>query len=918
MKKALILTVMTLSHVAVFAQTGRDIKATVRDSLGNSIIAASVKLISAKDTFTTRTDIDGNFIIKNVKSSTFLISIMSLGYKHFIQRYLFNDGTETLTLPSIVLKSEARQLNEVVISGTPEIIVKEDTLVYRTKDYKLRDDAVAEDLLKKLPGVSVDNTGNVTAQGQTITKVRINGKDYFGGDVKTATQNIPADAIDHVMIVDDYGDQANITGMKTGDPTKVLDIHIRPDKNKGYMARGAFAKGTDGRYQASAAVNSLNNTQQISFLGNFNNTNTSSFNLGGGNNIPRILQNSPGIPSSSAGSSTNGITTLSSIGLNYSNEWGKKLSSYGSYSYAKNNNELINNSVQENNYQTTLVQNTQNVTSNMISNSHRFTWNLEYKIDTLNYLKISPTFTSNNSSTNASGNSILSNNGIQAPIISNLDLAGTKNPSIGGNILFNHRFLKHGRNFSLNIAATDATNDQNQDVTTSSAVAYQRQAQFITSCTPNYTTTLSYLEPLNQTSFLEFNYANYYALYNNTRVTNNISAIGVSTPDYTLGNNYDYFFTTNRIGVNYRVIQKKYNYYIGAGLQPSVLSGEAKALNISNRSTGFLVIPAARFSYNFSKTNSFNMVIFGKNVEPTYAQLQPSIDQSNPQFPVQGNPNLSAQYSQMLRIRYNNFNFNTGDVLFTTLSAMYTKNNIVTNTVKLTSASTSTITQQINYLNADGYYTVTGFYLWSKPFAEKKYVFSLTGSANYNNNISYSNNQRNTGKNWVLSQGFGAQINPHDWLEIAPSVAYSYNTNKNDLLTETDTKVSTWTFNFSSKTYIIKTWLIGSDMSKAINSGYSTGGFNPFIINLYLEKQFFKGNKGALRIAGFDILNQNASVSRTVAGSSITDNYSNLLGRYFLLSFTLRLQRFSGKDAQDILTPTWRPTRNRDGGAPFR
>lgn len=923
MKRIFISIILILFHTVTFAQTGRDVKGIVKDSLGNSVIAAGVKLVSAKDTLTTRTDMDGNFMIKNVKSSTFLISIMSLGYKSLHKRYLFNEGTTSLALPPIVLSIQAKQLHEVVISGTPPITVKEDTLEYRTKDYKLKNDAVAEDLLKKLPGVSVDQAGNVTTQGQAVTRVRINGKDYFGGDVKTATQNLPANVIDHVTIVDDYGDQANITGIKTGDPIKVLDIHIRPDKNKGYVGKGTFGKGTDGRYQASVAVNYLNNTQQISFLGNFNNTNTSSFNLGGGNNSPRIQPNSStgssgsssfGSGNNSSGSGSNGITTLSSIGLNYRDDWSKKISSYGSYSYANSSNDLVNSSVQQNNYQGTLILNTQKMNSNLITGNHRLNWNLEYKIDSLNYLKVSPMFTYTKSSTQASGSSILENNGIQLPPITNSSQAETETPSLGGNILFNHRFLKRGRNVSLNITANSSNNSQDQDITTSSTVSYQRQTQHIGSKTPNYTTNLSYIEPLNTTSMLEFNYVHYYALYDNNRATNDISPSGLITPNNTLSNNYNYSFTTDRVGINYRVNQKRYNYYIGAGIQPTVLTGESGPL-LNTRDVGFEIIPSARFSYNFSKTRSFNVGVFGKSVEPTFAQLQPNIDQSNPQFPIQGNPNLRAQFNQMLRLKYNNFNFNTGDVLYTTLSAMYTKNKIVTNTVKYTSTNNS-VTQQTNYLNTDGYYTITGFYLWSKPFAEKKYVLSFNGSANYNNNISYSDSQKNTGHNWVLGQGFNAQINPQEWLEMNPGVSYNYNINTNDLLTQTNTRVSTWTFSFNSKTYLLKTWLIGTDMSKAINNGYNTVELNPLIINLYLEKQFFKGNTGALRLQGYDLFNQNANVSRSVTANSITDSRNNQLGRYFMLSFTLRLQNFNGINAQNILTPSGQP-KNQEG-SPFR
>lgn len=893
-------------HSNSYAQSGRTVSGTVKDTLNNSVIGATIKLTSSKDSLMIRTDIDGNFTIKDVKSATFLISITSLGYKNFNQRYFFNEENTPVTLPPIILKSQSQLLNEVIISGIPPVTVKEDTLEYRTKDYKLRDDALTEDLLKKLPGVSVDNNGNVTAQGQTVTKVRINGKDYFGGDVKTATQNLPADIVDKIQIVDDYGDQANITGIKTGDPNKVLDIHIRPDKNKGYVARATLAKGTDERYQASIAANALNNTQQIALLGNFNNTNTATFGIDGGGNsrFPRPNNNS---------SSGNGITTLNSIGFNYRDDWSKKLASYGSYSYANNNNTLLTSSVQQNNYESDLILIAQDLNSNTITNSHRFNWNFEYKIDSLNYLKISPTFTYSKTDGDTNTNYNLTTNGISSPNTAVLTLAGSETPNVTGNILYNHRFRKKGRNISLDITGNTSKNIQTTDVTTNSSIVYQHQTQNINSNAPNYTSNLSYLEPLNKTSFLELNYVRYHAAYNNSRETNDIDQAGIVTLNNALSNKYNYTFTTDRIGVNYRVNEKKYNYYIGASVQPSALSGESKAIGIATRTTAFDIIPSGRFSYNFSKTRSFNVGFIGKRSEPSYTQLQPNIDQSNPQFPVQGNPNLNAEFIQTLRMRYNNFNFDKGDILFTVLSASYTRDKVVTNTTKYN--STGNIIQQTDYLNANGYYTINGFYLWSKPFAEKKYVFSINGSVNYNNNISYIEGQKNTGKNWVLSQGFNAQINPQSWLEINPGVTYTYNTNNNDILTQTNTQVSTWAFSFNSKTYLRKTWLLGTDMRKNINSGYKNISQNPFIMNIYFEKQLLKGNIGALRLQAYDLLNQNANVTRTITGNSITDSRNNQLGRYFMLSFTLRLQNFSGISAQNILTPKG-PRRGDGSGSP--
>jgi hypothetical protein len=288
MNRSLLLLILTLLSFSASAQRARQVTGSVADSTGTKISAASVRLVSLTDTLAASTSEKGEFVFSNVRSADFKITVTRLGFESFSRSYKFEDGALAFRLPPITLKFESQLLNEVVISGAPKVTIKEDTVEYKASDYKLRENALTEDLLKKLPGVEVDKDGNVSAQGKSVTKVRVNGKDFFGGDVKTATQQLPADMIDKIQIVDDYGDQANLTGIKNGDPEKILNIEIRPDKNKGYMARGTVGGGNKERYQASLTANSFKDKQQVSVIGNLNNTNSSVFNFSGGGGGMRI------------------------------------------------------------------------------------------------------------------------------------------------------------------------------------------------------------------------------------------------------------------------------------------------------------------------------------------------------------------------------------------------------------------------------------------------------------------------------------------------------------------------------------------------------------------------------------------------------------------------------------------------------
>src|SRR5690606_34363760 len=284
MRVSLFLSLFLLFGVSAAAQTNKQVKGTLVDSTGQSIIGASIKLISDSDSLVTASDVDGEFEFRQVKSDAFLLTISSLGYNATKLAGKF-DGTSILDLGKIIITESSQLLEAVNIDGTPLIVVKEDTLEYQNKNYNLRDGAVTEDLLKKLDGVEVDKDGNVTAQGEQVTRVRINGKDFFGGDVQTATKNLPADVIDKIQIIDDYGDQANLTGNKTGDPQRILNIEIAPSKNKGDFGQFRVGGGTEERFQTTAMYNSFAETRQFSSLANLNNMNASLFDFntqGGG------------------------------------------------------------------------------------------------------------------------------------------------------------------------------------------------------------------------------------------------------------------------------------------------------------------------------------------------------------------------------------------------------------------------------------------------------------------------------------------------------------------------------------------------------------------------------------------------------------------------------------------------------------
>jgi hypothetical protein len=250
-----------------------------------------------------------------------------------------------------------------------------------------------------------------------------------------------------------------------------------------------------------------------------------------------------------------------------------------------------------------------------------------------------------------------------------------------------------------------------------------------------------------------------------------------------------------------------------------------------------------------------------------------------------------------------------GNSLFTNLSFAETQDKIVTNSSPVTDNTQATkgnnTIQETRYINTNGFYNVSGNYSFSKPFAERKYTVSLNGGASYNNNISFIENERNEGKNWVLNQGAKFRVDLDSIMDSEISVNYNINTTRYSLPSSLNTDAQTWTLGLDGRNYFFYSWVLGYSLTQTINHGFSsTVKANPTLLSSYLEYQFLNKHIASLRFQAFDIFDENKGITRTAVGNQIIDTRTNRLGRYFMLSFTIRLQKFAGS----------RPQGGRNGG----
>ncbi|WP_353134422.1 outer membrane beta-barrel protein [Pseudopedobacter sp.] len=852
------------------AQHNKKITGKIQDTLGVALPGSLIKLNSALDTLATAADIDGNFSFSQVKDSIVNISVNFMGFQPFKKTYHLSKGIQQIQLKPIQLIESSNLLNEVVVVAVNPVILKEDTVEYDARAYPVREGDAVDAVIKKLPGVEVDKNGNITAQGDPITKIRLNGKDYFGDDVATAIQNLPADIIKNLQIIDDYGDQANVTGLKTGTPQKVLNINLQPDKEKGYFTKTTAGAGTEDRYVGSIKANFLNGDQQIAANGSLNN-----------------------IQGGSAG-----ISSHKSIKLNYRDKWNDKLVSYGSYRFNHNTNQTLESVASQNIYQDfTRFEDQQNNNNNK-NYSHRLSWNFEYRPNELNYLKIEPdlSFEKNNSLNTGFTTTQLQQTSSER--ISSQDQYRDAF-NFGTRVFYNHKFNKSGRNLSLHAVLNSSSGGQDQEVKNDyenidslGNRSYENQYQLGENQNSNFRNSLraSYIEPVTEKSFIEVNYEWSRTLTGNDRRTLDVNPVsGEEVLNQNLSNLYDYQFTTNRAGISYRVKHEKLNYILGFAAQPSVLNGTDKSRNINTHKETFNFIPTARVVYKFSKEQNFSANYQGSAQQPGFVQLQPITDNSNLQNTITGNPNLKPEFVHQMKLEYKKSNIKRGRTMFANIGYNCVEDKIV-------SAKTiipDSLRQETTYMNTDGFYNARAVYSFSFPLLKKLFM-TYYGGSNLSNNIAFTNNERHVGKNLSVRQGVKFRIDIEDIVDTEVNASYTHNKTSYGNTNLVNRNTNQLNIGIEGRNYFFKDLVLGYDFSQTINQGFGTGISNPTLLSFYLEHRFLKENRGSLRLQGFDLLNQNTGVSRDVFDNEIIDRQSNRLTTYFLLSFNFRLQQFGG------------------------
>lgn len=905
------------------------VSGTVQDDKdGTPLLGAAVIIFPSTDTTQkagVATDENGAFAHTGLANGVYKLRVTYTGYS-VLERNVNVQGADVV-LGTLKMGVNATVLKDVdIVEKQTRVEQKGDTTEYNANAYKTNPDANAEDLIKKMPGITTDG-GTVKAQGEEVKKVLVDGKEFFGDDANLALKNLPADVIDKVQVFDKMSDQSQFTRIDDGNSTKAINIVTKKGRNNGVFGKvfGGYGYLYDHQYSAGGIINYFKDERRISLIGMSNNINQQNFStqdllgvtgssqggggrggMGGGRGG---FRNSPVNDFLVSGQS--GISTTHSAGINYTDLWGKKLKVTGSYFFnlgtTNNNSDLSRQYFNQGD--SSLVYNEAN-TSFSRNMNHRVNVRMEYTIDSNNTLIFTPKFSwqDNEQRRTLNGITYQSENVVQSTTYSNY-LSKNKGYNLNGDLQYQHRFKAPGRTFSMNISGgmnrKDGTKDQqslNAFISEGDSVALDQHS--ITDYS-NYTTSgnISYTEPIADVGVLEFNYQPSYSTTRNGVMTNNRDSI---TNEYTmldtlLSSSYSFDYMTHSAGIRYRINGGKINAMIGANAQYSLLTGDQVFPFVASTRKQFTnVLPSAMFNYKFSATSNLRIFYRTSTSAPSLSQLQSVIDNSNPLQLRSGNPDLKQTYGHFLMVRYGISNPKTTESFFVFASANYTQNYIANSTIIAAKDTLlngdvllRTGSQYTLPVNLNGNVTANAFLTYGRALPKIKSNLNLNGGLTYTLTPGLINNIKNLSNTYNFSLGGGLTSNISEKVDFSVNYMANYNIVRNSIQTSGNNNYFYHTATAKVNWNFWKGFVFNTNIQNVLYTGIAEGyNQNYFLWNAELGYKFFKDKSLEVKFGAYDMLNQNNGISRTVTETYVEDARNQVLKRYVLLTVTYNLRFF--------------------------
>ncbi|MFD0940008.1 outer membrane beta-barrel protein [Pedobacter boryungensis] len=918
---------------AIFAQNSYSVKGVIADTANNSKLHnATISILNAKDSILvkySRASATGAFSITPLKKGNFLMMITYPEYADYVIPFSLDSAKREIDFKQINMKTKARLLNEVIIKGQAAAIkIKGDTTEFNAASYTIQPNDKVEDLLKKFPGMQIDKDGKITAQGKTVSKVLVDGEEFFGDDPTLATKNLRADMVDKVQLFDKSSDQAAFTGVDDGQKTTTLNIKLKEDKKNGYFGKVDGGIATDDFYEGQVMFNKFKAKQKFSAYGIMSNTgkiglgweDRGKYGASGSDNVEfidggmYISSGGDDLDSYGGGYYGEGIPIARTGGAHYDTKFNDdkqtintnyKIGSLG----VKGTKNILN--------QNNLIDGIINSNTNQLTDNYVFRQKLDVtyqiKLDTTSNLKIMVDGTLKNNTTKSDYQTAArrEDNSLLNTSTRTVDNDGDES-AFNMSAFYTKKLKKLGRNYSVNVSGkiNEVNNEGflksdnevfNADGTPKSSKIVD---QFKTNETKSsiFSTNFTYNEPVTKSLALVLNYG--FSLNNSTA---DKKSFNTSTPgrydvlDTQFSNDFEANQYINQGGavLNY----KKNKTIITAGTKLSAVKfDQFEAYTNAKYNRSFLNwIPQASYQYKFSAQKSLRFNYNGYTNQPSVEQLQP-VRVNTDDFNIpEGNPDLKPSYNSNFSINYNSYKILTSRGIYLNGRFGFTNNQIVNNVttdvdgrsiikaVNLTDKTPINYSAYIDYNRKIKGLDING-----------GLSLNIYGRTNYNYVTSIVNGAPLTKLNTSTSVSYSANLSLYKSKEKKYDFQLyggpSYNQQKSSL--QPDVNNNGYSF-YGSGSFTI--FLPGKVQLKSDANFEYTGktqsfneDFTQLILNSSIVKSFFKSENLKLSIKGNDLLNQNRGFSRYANANNITQTSYTTIKRYFMFSATWDFSKMAG------------------------
>jgi hypothetical protein len=891
--KNTLLTILFMSALSILYGQNMDLEGKVIGQENEELISATVVILSQTDSTLVSfilTDGSGVFKLSDLEYGDYILQVTYLGYNQYAEPISVNKNSPSI-LPDIQLQVAQNSIEQIEIQGEHvPMVVKKDTLEYNAAAFQTQPNEVVEDLLKKLPGVEVDDDGTITAQGEEVQKVTVDGKDFFGDDPTIATRNLPADAINKVQIFDEKSDMAQFSGVDDGEREKTINLELKEDRRQGQFGTLEAGYGTDSRYKGRLSLNRFSTKTQISAIGNFNNINEQGFSS---SDYVSFMQ---GVGFRGRGSGlavnrglSNGFVTTNAGGININHNLTNTTDLIFSYFLNDISNNIESLVLRENFARNESYFDDEAAAELTSSTNHRFRTELEIEIDSSQNLDIEAGLVYNNGGSTYNGLSERLSDDLSVQNRSEQDYINDGTSlNATGRISYRKNFgttKKRTLTFQTNLNDTSSDSDGDlisgntffDDNGTANIIEDIVQEQLQKDDGNNYRLQVSFVEPIQSNKFLEFKYTR--QNFNNElrREVEDIIS-GTATFNEDLSNNYKRDYVYDRPSVTLHHNSDMTNISLEAAFQNAVLQGDIISEDIQIENRVFRFLPRINLRHEFGQSHNIRLRYSTNVNDPSIEQLQPVPDNSDPINIYQGNPDLVPEYRHVLRlnyIKYDQFSFRS---FFAFINARYIINNITNQTIL--DDEFRQITQP---LNVDYDFNISGNLNFSSPIKLFKTRINVGTRLSYQNSLVFINAVENV-RNRITSSVNARLENRNkkviDW-ELGGN--YSFNTTRFNLSDRDQSFANQRAF--GEITYNIKQYF---SISTTMN------------VNFYSEEQFgeamtipiWKGSiskylldqKLEIKLSAFDLLNQNIGISRTNGVNFIENSEITSLGRFGMLS----------------------------------